>query len=79
MRAVLECHHITGDHTLMLKVRTQNTASLEQVLSLLRSIDGVDRTHTMVVLSTLTEHGPIPLTEADAGEPQKRRSRREVA
>ncbi len=30
-RDVLECHHITGEHTVLLKVKTNNTASLEHV------------------------------------------------
>lgn len=79
MAEVLECHHITGDHTLLLKIRTQNTATLEQVISRLRSIDGVDRTHTMVVLSTLTESGPIPMRDLQVlDETPKKRVRREA-
>jgi Lrp/AsnC family leucine-responsive transcriptional regulator len=77
MREVLECHHITGDHTLLIKVRTYNTASLEQVISRLRTIDGVDRTHTMVVLSTINENGPLLLRDPqeEPGEPQRRKPR----
>src|SRR5262249_14934687 len=30
MDEVLECHHVTGAHTLMLKVKTRNTESLEE-------------------------------------------------
>jgi Lrp/AsnC family leucine-responsive transcriptional regulator len=52
---VLECHHVTGGHTLLLKVKTHNTESLERLISALRSMDGVDRTETSVVLSTKRE------------------------
>lgn len=52
---VLECHHVTGGYTLLLKVKTANTTSLERLISQVRSIDGVARTETMVVLSTHTE------------------------
>ena len=52
---VLECHHVTGQHTLLLKVKTQATSSLEDLISTIRSIEGVERTETMVVLSTHTE------------------------
>lgn len=52
---VLECHHVTGSHTLLLKVKTVNTTTLEELISHLRSIEGVARTETMVVLSTHTE------------------------
>jgi Lrp/AsnC family leucine-responsive transcriptional regulator len=38
---VMECHHVTGGHTLLLKVKTHNTESLERLISALRSLDGV--------------------------------------
>lgn len=52
---ILECHHVTGDPTLLLKVKTRNTQSLERLISAVRSLPGVDRTETNVVLSTLAE------------------------
>ena len=61
---VLECHHVTGTHTLMLKAKTRNTSSLEELISRIRSIDGVVRTETMVVLSTHTERVTVPVEEA---------------
>jgi Lrp/AsnC family transcriptional regulator, leucine-responsive regulatory protein len=60
---VLECHHVTGTHTLMIKAKTQNTSSLEELISRIRSIEGVVRTETMVVLSTHTEHMQVPVEE----------------
>ena len=59
---VLECHHVTGEHTVLLKVKTHNTASLEQLIRTIRAIDGVTRTETMVVLSTHTERAQITIT-----------------
>ena len=61
---VLECHHVTGSHTLLLKVKTQNTSSLEELISRVRSIEGVVRTETMVVLSTHTERAQLALNGA---------------
>jgi Lrp/AsnC family leucine-responsive transcriptional regulator len=58
---VLECHHVTGAYTLLLKVKTATTATLEQLISRVRSIDGVARTETMVVLSTHTERAQLGL------------------
>ena len=58
---VLECHHVTGAHTLMLKVKTQNTETLEKVIDTIRSIDDVTRTETNVVLSTHAERPHISL------------------
>ena len=56
---VLECHHVTGDPTLLLKVKTRNTQSLQRLISSLRSLSGVERTETNVVLSTLVEHAGL--------------------
>ena len=56
---ILECHHVTGEHTVLLKVKTHNTASLENLIRTIRLIDGVIRTETMVVLSTHTERTQI--------------------
>jgi Lrp/AsnC family leucine-responsive transcriptional regulator len=53
--AVLECHHVTGGYTLLLKVKTRDTQSLEDLIRTLRSIEGVERTETSVVLSTKVE------------------------
>ena len=58
---VLECHHVTGEYTLLLKVKTSNTSSLEKLISQIRSLDGVARTETMVVLSTHTERVQLGL------------------
>lgn len=52
---VLECHHVTGGPTLLLKVKTRNTESLERLISVLRCLEGVERTETNVVLSTRVE------------------------
>jgi Lrp/AsnC family transcriptional regulator, leucine-responsive regulatory protein len=58
---VLECHHVTGGSTLLIKVRTRDTDSLENLISRLRSIPGVERTETMVVLSTRAERTQLSL------------------
>ena len=58
---VLECHHVTGQHTLLLKVKTESTSSLEELISKIRSVEGVDRTETMVVLSTHAERTQVSL------------------
>lgn len=58
---VLECHHVTGEHTMLIKIKTKNTASLEALLNRVRSLEGVTATQTMVVLSTLVEHNTLPL------------------
>ena len=71
---VLECHHVTGAHTLMLKVKTRNTESLEGLIDRVRSMSGVSRTETMVVLSSHTERSRIALVgpEEEVARPARR-------
>lgn len=49
---VSECHYIAGDFDFLLKVATTQEKTLEQVLTSVKSIEGVSLTRTMVVLST---------------------------
>ena len=72
---VLECHHVTGGHTLLLKVKTQNTEDLEQLISRIRSMDAVAGTETMVVLSTFTERAEIALPPGEPASDTRRRKR----
>jgi Lrp/AsnC family leucine-responsive transcriptional regulator len=79
MDEVLECHHVTGGYTLMLKVKTRSTETLERLIDSVRGVEGVARTETMVVLSTHTERTRIFLG-ADDGFPERpRRGRRRAA
>src|SRR3989449_10693014 len=73
---VLECHHVTGEYTLLLKVKTENTSSLERLISQIRSLDGVSRTETMVVLSTHTERVQLALHPAEPAPAQPRKRAR---
>ncbi len=72
MPEVLECHHVTGRHTLMLKVRTADTGSLHQLISRLRELPGVARTETMVVLATQIERSSLALPVIDESVPRRR-------
>lgn len=72
---VLECHHVTGGHTLLLKVKTQNTEDLERLISRIRSMQGVASTETMVVLSTHTERAEIALPPGEPASDARRRKR----
>jgi len=58
---VLECHHVTGDESFILKVKSANTGSLEKLLGDIRSVEGVTRTVTKVVLSTTKESQALEL------------------
>lgn len=71
---VLECHHVTGAWTLMLKVKTRDTEALEELIERIRSCEGVGRTETMVVLSTHAERSRVALIVS--GEVESRSPRR---
>ena len=69
---VQECHHVTGQHTVLLKVKVNNTSGLEELIRKIRSIEGVSRTETSVVLSTHTEGVWLDLKEkGENAEPEK--------
>lgn len=53
---VLECHHVTGEFSLILKVRVRDMEGLQHLLlQVLQAHDGVRQTRTVVVLSTVKE------------------------
>jgi Lrp/AsnC family leucine-responsive transcriptional regulator len=58
---ILECHAITGAGSHMLKVRTTNTSSLEDLLVRIQSWPGVSSTSTSVILSVGKESPSVPL------------------
>jgi Lrp/AsnC family leucine-responsive transcriptional regulator len=71
---VLECHRITGPDSYLLKVITEDTQSLDRLISdLLRHIPGVTRTLTTVVTSSIKEgsHVTPAAAEQDARKPRR--------
>jgi Lrp/AsnC family leucine-responsive transcriptional regulator len=52
---ILECHSITGDGSHILKIRTENTSSLEKLLAKIQSWKGVRSTRTSLVLTSHKE------------------------
>ena len=64
-RDVLECHHVTGEESFILKVKCNTTMSLEKLLAEIRSMEGVTHTVTKVVLSTLKETQTIEIDDAN--------------
>lgn len=70
---VLECHHVTGDESFILKVKAGNTGRLEKLLGEIRSVEGVTRTVTRVVLSTAKESQILELDESLAESHGKRK------
>jgi len=59
---VLECHHVTGAWNYLLKVRLRNTRALEKFLnSVIKSVAGVQRTESLIVLSSPKETAQLAL------------------
>jgi Lrp/AsnC family leucine-responsive transcriptional regulator len=71
-RDVLECHHVTGEESFILKVKTTNTDSLEKLLGDIRSLEGVTGTVTKMVLSSVKESQRL---EFDNGAPKNARKK----
>ena len=58
---VLECHHVTGGWNYLLKVRVKDTRALEAFLAnVLKQINGLQRTETLIVLSSPKETAMLP-------------------
>jgi Lrp/AsnC family leucine-responsive transcriptional regulator len=56
MPEILECHRVAGQDSYLLKVRTQNTGTLDKLLvEGLRPLPGVTRTQTTIVLCPVKE------------------------
>lgn len=60
---VQECHHVAGDDDYLLKVRCRGPRDLDRVISEeLKSVPGVGRTRTTIVLDTAKETPILPLS-----------------
>ena len=60
---VLECHHVLGQFSYLLKVKVENTPALEELLSRhIKAARGVSQTMTAVVLSTSKEDTAIEIS-----------------
>ena len=66
---VLECHHITGEFSLLLKVRVPGMEAFRRLLiEKLNTVRGVRQTRTLIVLATAKEQhrikaGPWPASK----------------
>ena len=60
---ILECHYLAGDFDYALKVVTENTASLELLLNRIKSVPGIQKTRTIVVLSTIKNNYSVAPTD----------------
>lgn len=66
--AILECHYLAGDFDYSLKIVTENTVTLERLLNRIKSVPGIQKTRTMVVLSTAKNNHSVAPFEENEGE-----------
>jgi Lrp/AsnC family leucine-responsive transcriptional regulator len=60
---ILEAHRVAGQDSYILKVKTSNTRTLDQLLvETLRTIAGVTRTNTTIVLSSIKEETHVEVS-----------------
>ncbi|MFN3597782.1 MAG: Lrp/AsnC family transcriptional regulator [Rubricoccaceae bacterium] len=69
MDEVQELHSITGEGSHILKIRTRNTTTLEQLLARLQALPGVRGTRTSIVLSSLKETRYLPVEPMTLPDP----------
>jgi Lrp/AsnC family transcriptional regulator, leucine-responsive regulatory protein len=76
--SVQECHHVTGEWNYLLKVRLANTRQLETFLNdVIKDVHGVQRTETLIVLSSAKETSQLPVSPpAAARKPRDGRTKR---
>ena len=63
---VLEVHTITGSGDLLCRVVARSNADLQRVIDAIVTVDGVERTATVIVLATLVPYRAQPLVTAAA-------------
>jgi len=72
MPDVLECHRVAGSDSYLLKVKTANTRSLDELLvEGIRTLPGVTRTDTTIVLSSIKESSHVHLHTRDGKDERK--------
>lgn len=58
---ILDCYYLAGDYDYSLKVVTEDTSSLEVLIGKIKAIDGLLKTKTTIVLSTVKDtHSVLP-------------------
>ncbi|HEX8700948.1 MAG TPA: Lrp/AsnC family transcriptional regulator [Myxococcaceae bacterium] len=63
MPEILEAHRVAGQDSYILKVKTSNTRTLDQLLvETLRTIAGVTKTNTTIVLSSIKEETHVQVS-----------------
>lgn len=62
-----EIHTVAGDTAMILKVRTEDSAALENMLGKLHRLEGFKAVKTFIALGTYLERGPLPISDGSQG------------
>lgn len=66
--AVMECHHIAGDFSYLLKVRVASTGAYEDFLNLhIKNLAGIRRTQSLIALSSPKDSHTLPTDLSPGG------------
>jgi Lrp/AsnC family leucine-responsive transcriptional regulator len=52
---VLECYRVAGSDSYLLKVKTENTSTLDELIAHIRHFPGVERTQTTIAIASIKE------------------------
>ena len=52
-REIIECNYLAGDYDYLIKIITEDTQSLEEILTRIKAVSGVQKTKTIVTLSSV--------------------------
>lgn len=72
---IVECFYIAGDFDYLLKVVTDNTKTLETTLNAVKTIEGVSKTKTNIVLSTQKKDYSLLLKNKKDGESRSNKNK----
>ncbi len=72
---IQECYHLAGDEDLIIKVKTENMATLEEIILGLSRSGHFSRTKSIIALSTVKESAALNLSHKlrELEEPAKKR------
>ncbi|PKM58043.1 MAG: Lrp/AsnC family transcriptional regulator [Firmicutes bacterium HGW-Firmicutes-3] len=58
---ILDCYYLAGDYDYALKIVTKDTATLETLIGKIKNVEGLLKTKTTIVLSTIKDvHSVLP-------------------
>jgi Lrp/AsnC family transcriptional regulator, leucine-responsive regulatory protein len=60
---IVECYYLAGDFDYVLKIITDNTLTLENILNKIKGVSGIQKTRTIVTLSNIKNKHSITLNE----------------